>query len=141
MRDRDRDEFLTLRARLHAVAQKHGDATFAAALRDCIVDASGGEPWCPMAEFFLEEYARTGHLPDMDDPRPRPLRPLIAPEASYDRGRLLAYVHRALEERAILRKDTRYLEGLQGCERAMRESAHCPMHRLFETQPPHAPSR
>jgi hypothetical protein len=134
---RDRDQLLQLIARLHALAEKHGDRVFAGALGDCVVDASGGEPKCPIAELFLEEYGETGHLPKVKDDRTRPLRPLtIAEPPVYDRERLLDYIHHALEQRAILKGDTHFVRALHVCERAMRESDACPMHRVLKQHHP-----
>ncbi|PYM86441.1 MAG: hypothetical protein DME09_02385 [Candidatus Rokuibacteriota bacterium] len=133
---RDRDQFLQLIARLHAVAERHGDRAFAGALGDCLIDASGGEPKCPMAELFLQEYAETGHPPRLEGERTRPLRPMgIDEPPPYDRQPLLEKIHHALEERAILKGDTRYVQALHVCHRAMEENDSCPMHRLLKQQP------
>jgi hypothetical protein len=134
---RDRDQFLQLIARLHSVAEKHGDRVFAGALSDCLVDASGGEPKCPIADLILQEYAETGHLPKVDGAPKTPLLPLNAADPPpYDRQRLLDYIHRVLEERAAFKGDTKYVQALHGCQKAMAESEACPMHRFLSQQPP-----
>jgi hypothetical protein len=126
---RDRDEFVQLRARLHAVASSHGDRPFADAIGKCIVDASGGTPACPMAKLFLEQYVATGRPPKTTAPAPLPTTAMLASSPSrYDRQKFLDYIHRAVEDRALTKHDDRYVEALRACGRAMRESPDCPLH-------------
>jgi hypothetical protein len=129
----DPDQFLRLRARLQAVAAKHGDAAFAEALSRCVVDASGGAPHCPMGELFLQRYADSGRMPDPADPRTRPRHPLTASDPPpYDRQRLMTYLQRVLEERALLHGDLQYVEALHACQGMTRDSAACPLHRFID---------
>jgi hypothetical protein len=135
---RDRDQFLQLIVRLQAVAEKHGDRVFAAALSECLVDASGGGPGCPMGDLILQQYADTGHMPEIGDATQKsPPLPLNATDPPpYDRQRLLDFIHHILEERAILKGDTHYVQALHGCQRTMQENESCPVHR-FLSQHPH----
>ena len=127
----ERHWFLQVVARLLAVAEEHGDTTFAAALAECLLDASGGESKCPMAGLILDDYAATGHLPQLGGERAAALPPHeVTP---YDRQRLLDYLRRPVEDGAILEGDSHYRAALQLCEQAMRESESCPMHRFFST--------
>jgi len=136
---RDRDQFLQLIARLHAVAEKHGDRVFAGALSECLVDASGGGPNCPMADLLIQQYVETGHMPEVGGAPRSPQLPLNATDpAPYDRQRLLDYLHHVLEERAILRGDTQYVQALHACQHAMRENDACPVHRFLSKQAPHS---
>jgi hypothetical protein len=129
---RDHEQFHRLIARLHAVAEKHGDLVFAHALTDCAVNASGGKPECPMAVLLLEDYAKTGERPHVMAPPSGGSLPLTAGDPPpYDRQGLLQYVHRVLEEQALLRRDVRYLEALQSCQKMMKEDDSCPMHRFL----------
>jgi hypothetical protein len=130
---RDHEQSLQILVRLQDVARKHGDAAFAAALANCLVNASGAHPECPLGALVLEDYTRTGQTPRLDDRRRRPLRAMNANDPpSYDRRRLLDSIHDALRERAALRNDVRYLAALRSCEDAMRISDSCPIRRLLE---------
>jgi hypothetical protein len=135
-RHRDRDQFLQLIARLRGVAEKHGDRVFADALSGCLVDSSGGEPRCPMAALFIQQYADDGYMPDIGGPPKTAPLPLNATDPPpYDRQRLLDYIRHILEERAALRGDTRFVQALHECRRTMLESESCPMHRFLNQQP------
>ena len=132
---RDRDQFLQLTVRLRGVADKRGDSAFASALGQCLVDASGGEPNCPMADLLIGQYAEAGHMPDLGTPPKAPPLPLNAADPPpYDRQRLLNFIHHALEERAVLRGDTHFVEALHGCQRAMLDNDGCPIHRFLRQQ-------
>jgi hypothetical protein len=136
---RDRDQFLQLLARLRGVAERHGDRVFAGALSDCLVDASGGHLKCPVADLILREYAETGHMPKVDEAAKTPPLPLNATDPPpYDRQRLLEYIHHALEQRAVFKGDTEYVQALHACHKAMLESEACPMHRFLSQQHPHS---
>jgi hypothetical protein len=128
----DHDQFLALIARLRAVAEQHGDTAFADGLAACLIDASGGEPKCPLAALFLADYADTGRLPKIDDRRARPLRPLSASDPPpYDRRHLFEHLRRALEDKAVVRQDATLVEALRGCDAARRTNEHCPLHGLL----------
>ena len=134
---REHEQFHRLIARLNAVAEKHGDAVFAQALTDCAVNAAGGKPECPMAALLLEDYAKAGAGPHRIEPSSGGSLPLTASDPPpYERQSLLDYIHRVLEEQALLRRDTRYLQALHGCQKAMREDESCPMHRFLRQQHP-----
>jgi hypothetical protein len=110
-------------ARLRAVAERHGDTTLADALIGCLREASRGAPGCPIADLLSRQHIV---------PTPRDvLLPMGLREPSYDRGRLLEYVHRALRDRAALHGDTQFVEALHACQKHMQGDDRCPMHRLL----------
>ena len=128
----DHDQFLALIARLRAVAQKHDDTVFAEGLASCLLDASGGEPKCPMAALLIADYAETGRLPKIEDAHTYPRRPMnMTDPPPYDRRQLLEHLHRALADKAGARRDVRLLEALHDCEHTRQTNEHCPLHRLL----------
>jgi hypothetical protein len=128
----DHGQFLALIARLRAVAEKHGDTAFAEGLAACLIDASGGHAKCPMAKLFIDEYAATGALPKVEDTRTRPLQPMTTSDPPpYERRSLINHIQRALEEKAIVRRDLRLLEALHGCEKTRTTDVRCPLYQLL----------
>jgi hypothetical protein len=53
-----------------------------------------------------------------------------------DRQPLLDKIHHALKERAILKGDTRYVQALHVCQRAMEANVSRPMRRLLKQHHP-----
>jgi hypothetical protein len=130
MVQRDRNQFFQLMGRVREVALKHGDETFAAACGACIIDASGGDPKCPIGDLAVETYGATGCLPSpAEDSTVRPRLPLtFEPPLPYERGQLLRYAHGALEERAVVRHDDQYIKALRACRTRRNLDTACPLH-------------
>jgi hypothetical protein len=126
------EQFLGVVSRLRDVAQRHDDTGFAAALEGCVINASGGDPKCPLGELFLEDYGETGVMPRVPDDSRRPRLSLNHFEPPpYDPEHLLQHLHRALAQQAGVHQDQRYVEALGRCAVARQRSDSCPIHRFI----------
>lgn len=128
-------QFLQIMDRLGAEAKAKGDKSFAEALSECTLHASGGNPDCPMGRLLMEDYVRTGQLPEGAAASSRPITPAVksGSNSALSREAIVDRLHELLTREAIWRKDQRFLDSLAACQAAIREEEFCPLHRLLHS--------
>lgn len=130
-------KFIRVMDRLAEEAKAKGDKSFAEALSHCVLNVSGGNPDCPMGRLVLEEYLRSGHLPNGAGP-PLPGSPgsTLTQTPPAKREVLIDRLHDLLKREAIWRKDQRFLDALTSCGQAIKEEEFCPLRRLLHASDP-----
>jgi hypothetical protein len=129
-------QFLELIGRLGELAARRDHAAFAATLRACLAEARDSQSKCPIAMALQEDGAGDGAIPSV--PRGGPALPLLSEDPPvFDPARALEYITAAVEAKARVRHDARFLAALQRCRQARQSDPACPLYRAL-TDPPTA---